>query len=92
MTRLIQCLKLNKQAEGLDRSPYPGELGEKIYSQISKEAWGLWLAHQTMLINEYRLNMSDPKARAFLTTEMQQFLFGNGSQKPAGYTPPDASS
>ncbi len=87
MTRLIECAKLKKQAEGLDRPPYPGELGNKIYEQISKEAWQLWLNHQTMLINEYRLSLIDPKAREFLVQEMQKFLFGTGSDKPAGYIP-----
>ena len=87
MTDLINCLKLKKPAERLPHPPYPGELGKKIYDTISAEAWQLWLAHQTMLINEYRLSMIDPKAREFLRKEMENFLFGDGSQKPAGYTP-----
>jgi Fe-S cluster biosynthesis and repair protein YggX len=65
----------------------PGELGKKIYENISKEAWQLWLNHQTMLINEYRLSMLDPKSRDFLMQEMDKFLFGEGSDKPAGYVP-----
>ena len=85
MTRLIQCAKLKKEAEGLAQPPLPGELGKKIYEQISKEAWAMWVEHQTMLINENRLSMIDPKARAFLMTEMDKFLFGEGSEKPAGY-------
>jgi Fe-S cluster biosynthesis and repair protein YggX len=88
MTRTIHCLKLNKEAEGLATLPYPGEIGQKIYEHISKEAWQLWLNHQTMLINEYRLSMLDPKARNFLKQEMENFLFGGGSEKPAGYVPP----
>ncbi|WP_148339908.1 oxidative damage protection protein [Aquicella siphonis] len=87
MTRIIQCAKLHKEAEGLAQPPLPGELGKKIYEHISKEAWQLWLAHQTMLINEYRLSMIDPKSRAFLMQEMEKFLFGAGSEKPAGYVP-----
>lgn len=87
MTRLIHCVKLNKEAEGLAKPPLPGELGERIYQHISKDAWQLWLNHQTMLINEYRLSMIDPKARAMLLQEMEKFLFGDGSDKPAGYTP-----
>ena len=87
MTRLIHCVKLKKQAEGLAKPPFPNEIGNKIYEQISKEAWDMWLAHQTMLINEYRLSMIDPKARAFLMQEMQNFLFGTGSEKPAEYVP-----
>jgi len=89
MTRLIFCTKLAKETEGLERPPYPGELGQKIYAQISKEAWALWIKHQTMLINEYRLSMIDPKARQFLTQEMEKFLFGSGSDKPAGYVAPE---
>lgn len=85
MTRLIFCTKLQKQGEGLDNPPMPGELGKKIYDQISKEAWQLWLNHQTMLINEYRLSMLDPKSRTFLMQEMDKFLFGSGSEKPAGF-------
>lgn len=87
MSRLIHCAKLKKDAEGLAQQPIPGELGKKIYEQISQEAWQMWLAHQTMLINEYRLSMIDPKSRAFLMQEMEKFLFGAGSDKPAGYVP-----
>jgi Fe-S cluster biosynthesis and repair protein YggX len=90
MTRLIHCTKLNKEAEGLDQPPLPGEFGKKIYEHISKEAWQLWIAHQTMLINEYRLSMIDPKSRTFLIQEMEKFLFGEGSDKPSGYIAPDA--
>lgn len=88
MTRLIDCVKLQKNTEGLERAPYPGELGKKIYDSISKEAWQMWLAHQTMLINEYRLSMLDPKAREFLAQEMEKFLFGTGSDRPSGYVAP----
>lgn len=87
MTRTIQCIKLNKPAEGLDYAPYPGELGQKIFNSISKEAWQLWLKHQTMLINEYRLNMLEAQARDFLRGEMEKFLFSDGSEKPPGYVP-----
>lgn len=86
MTRTITCIKLNIETEGLDHPPYPGDLGQKIYNQISQQAWQQWLNHQTMLINEYRLSLIDPKARSFLTAEMEKFLFGTGSDKPAGYT------
>lgn len=91
MTRMIHCSKLGKEAEALDRQPYPGELGKKIFERISKEAWQLWLNHQTMLINEYRLSMLDPKAREFLATEMEKFLFGGGSAAPAGFVPENTS-
>ena len=92
MTRLIQCAKLKKEAEGLAQPPLPGELGKKIYTQISKEAWQMWIDHQTMLINENRLSMIDPKARAFLMCEMDKFLFGNDSAKPATLTLLQSSS
>jgi Fe-S cluster biosynthesis and repair protein YggX len=87
MTRMVYCLKLKKQAEGLSSPPLPGELGQRIYEHISKEAWQQWLQHQTMLINEYRLSMIDPKSRALLMQEMDKFLFGPGSDKPSGDTP-----
>ena len=87
MTRLVQCLKLDKNAEGLEYPPYPGEVGTRIYEHISAEAWKLWLTHQTMLINEYRLSLIDPQARAFLLKEMEKFLFEGESKKPEGYVP-----
>lgn len=87
MSNMIQCKKLNKEAPALTQAPYPGELGEKILNNISEEAWGLWLAHQTMLINEYRLSMLEPDARKFLAKEMENFLFGDGGEKPGGYVP-----
>jgi Fe-S cluster biosynthesis and repair protein YggX len=87
MAKMIYCNKLKREAEALEFPPYPGALGKKIQDQISKTAWQQWLSHQTMLINEYRLSMADPKAREFLSQEMQKFLFGEGSEKPAGYKP-----
>jgi Fe-S cluster biosynthesis and repair protein YggX len=88
MTRTVYCQKLQKEAEGLDFAPYPGELGQKIYDSISKEAWAAWQRQQTMLINEYRLSMMDPKARTFLEEQMVAFLFGEGGVTPEGYVPP----
>jgi Fe-S cluster biosynthesis and repair protein YggX len=87
MARKVQCVLLKKEADGLDYLPYPGELGKRIYANISKEAWAQWVAHQTMLINENRLTPIEPKARAFLVAEMEKFLFGTGSQKPPDYVP-----
>jgi len=87
MTRFIFCVKLQKEAEGLSAQPLPGELGKKIYDHISTEAWQQWVNHQTMLINENRLSMIDLKSRTFLLQEMEKFLFGSGSEKPAGYVP-----
>lgn len=88
--RMINCAKLGIEAEGLDRPTYPGELGQRIFTSISKLAWGQWLQHQTMLINEYRLSLIEPKAREMLVTEMERFLFGDGGEKPAGFVPPEA--
>jgi len=85
MPQSVFCLKLNKEAPGLSSPPYPGELGNKIFMHISQEAWKQWLSHQTLLINEHRLSLADPKARKFLSQEMEAFLFGDGSQKPTGF-------
>jgi len=88
MARTVHCVKLNKEAEGLDFQPYPGDLGKKIFENISKEAWQSWLQQQTMLINEYRLSMIDPKSREFLAKEMEKFFFEGGSATPDGFVPP----
>lgn len=85
MTRLVECVLLKRQAPGLERPPYPGPLGQRIFENVSQEAWAQWVKHQTMLINEYRLTPVDPKARRFLETEMEKFFFGAGSQKPEGF-------
>lgn len=87
MTRTVNCVVLKTEAEGLDYAPYPGELGQRIYDNVSKEAWQRWLAHQTMLINEYRLTPIEPEARQFLATEMEKFFFGGGSERPQEYVP-----
>lgn len=84
-------MKLGREAEGLDRPPYPGELGQRIFDNVSKEAWQKWLGHQTMLINEYRLVAFEPKARKFLVGEMEKYFFGGGSEKPEGFVNPDAA-
>jgi len=89
MARTVFCVKLQTEGEGLNFAPYPGELGKRIYADISKAAWSQWLAHQTMLINENHLSPLDPKARKFLETEMEKFLFGEGSSAPAGYVAPE---
>jgi Fe-S cluster biosynthesis and repair protein YggX len=89
MARTIYCTYLQRETEGLERAPYPGELGQRIYASISKEAWAAWVRHQTMLLNEYRLSPIDPKARKFLVEEMEKFLFGGGSQAPGGYLAPE---
>lgn len=90
MSRTVHCIKLGREAEGLDRPTYPGELGRRIFEQVSKSAWQDWLRHQTMLINENRLSPLDPKARRFLEEQMERYFFGEGAETPAGYTPPAA--
>ena len=90
MTRMVECSYLKKQGEGLVYAPYPGELGKRIYDNISKEAFELWKKHQTMLVNENRLNLADARARQYLARQMELFLFGDGGDKPAGYVPPAA--
>ncbi|ARG97103.1 oxidative damage protection protein [Legionella micdadei] len=87
MARYVFCCKLKQEAEGLDTAPFPGPLGEKIFNHVCKQAWKMWLAHQTMLINEYRLSLIDPKAREFLNEEMKKYFFGEGSATPAGFVP-----
>ena len=88
MARMIHCVKLDKETEGLDYVTYPGELGKRIYETVSKEAWQLWLRHQTILINEHRLSPIEPRARQFLEQEMENFFFGEGSAMPEGYVAP----
>ena len=87
MSRTVNCVILKTEAEGLERAPYPGELGERIYENVSKQAWQQWLGHQTMLINENRLTPFEPASRKFLEKEMEKFFFGGGSAKPQGYVP-----
>ena len=91
MARTIHCVKLGKEAEGLDRPPYPGELGQRIYENVSKQAWQEWMNLQTMLINENRLSPMNPDHRKFLAQQMEEFFFGEGAQRPAGYVPPEES-
>lgn len=86
MSRTVLCCKLNQESEGLAKAPFPGPLGEKIFNEVSKQAWSMWLSHQTMLINEYRLNLSEAKSREFLKEELNKYFFGEGSEKPTGYT------
>lgn len=89
MARMVNCVKLGKEAEGLVAPPYPGDLGKRIYTNVSKQAWQMWLQHQTMLINEYRLTPIEPKARKFLEEEMEKYFFGEGSAAPKEFVPQD---
>jgi Fe-S cluster biosynthesis and repair protein YggX len=88
MTRTVHCVKLDREAEGLERAPYPGELGKRIFDQVSKEAWAAWLKHQTMLVNENRLNLAEAHARKYLAQQMENHFFGDGAEMPSGYVPP----
>ena len=88
MARMVNCVKVGREAEGLDRPTYPGPLGQRIYDNVSKEAWQAWLKHQTMLVNENRLNLADPKARQYLVEQMEKHFFGEGADAAAGYVPP----
>ena len=85
MVHTVRCIKLEKEAEGLEFPPYPGDLGKKIYESVSKEAWQMWLSQQTMLINEYRLSLADSKSQQFLKEELEKFFFGEGSAPPAEF-------
>jgi Fe-S cluster biosynthesis and repair protein YggX len=88
MSRTVQCVKLGQELPGLPFPPFKGEIGERIYLHISQDAWKAWLGHSTMVINENRLNPSDPAAQKMLMAELEKFLFGPGVARPAGYTPP----
>ncbi|MBV8211317.1 MAG: oxidative damage protection protein [Burkholderiaceae bacterium] len=88
MARMIHCIKLGKEAEGLDFPPVPGDLGRRIFENVSKEAWQQWQRHQTMLVNENRLSLADARARKYLLAQMEQYFFGEGADVPSGYTPP----
>jgi Fe-S cluster biosynthesis and repair protein YggX len=88
MARTVHCVKLGKEAEGLDFPTYPGELGKRIFDNVSKEAWKQWLEHQKMLVNENRLNLADKKARDYLAAQMEKHFFGEGAEKAQGYVPP----
>ena len=90
MSRIVNCVKLKREAEGLDFPPYPGELGTKIWQSISKEAWEEWKAIQTRLVNENRLNLADARARQYLARQMENHFFGGGADSAAGFVPPSA--
>ena len=88
MPRIVHCVKLGREAEGLDYPTYPGELGRRIFENVSKEAWKQWLEHQKMLVNENRLNLADKKARDYLKEQMERHFFGEGAERAQGYVPP----
>ena len=88
MARMVHCVKLGKEAEGLDYAPLPGPLGKKVYDNVSKEAWDEWIKLQTMMVNEYQFNLADAKVRKRLLEQMQKYLFGDGVDNVPNYTPP----
>jgi len=88
MARMVKCIKLGREAEGLDFPPVPGDLGRRLWENVSKEAWQQWQKHQTMLVNENRLNLADVRARKYLTSQMEKYFFGEGVDQPVGYVPP----
>jgi Fe-S cluster biosynthesis and repair protein YggX len=90
MARMVHCIKLGTEAEGLDFPPYPGDLGKRIWEGVSKQAWADWLKHQTMLVNENRLNLADARARQYLARQMENHFFGAGADAAQGYVPPTA--
>ena len=90
MSRTVHCIKTGHEGEGLKAQPYPGELGKRIFENVSREGWQMWLRHQTMLINEYRLTPIEPKDRKFLEGEMEKFFFGEGSETPKDFVAPQS--
>ncbi|MCE2680549.1 MAG: oxidative damage protection protein [Burkholderiales bacterium] len=90
MSRVVNCIKLGKEAEGLDFPPVPGEMGKKLWENVSKEAWQGWIKHQTMLVNENRLNLADARARKYLMEQLDRHFFGDGADAAAGYVPPQS--
>lgn len=88
MARMVNCIKLGHEAEGMDVPPMPGALGQRIFANVSREAWAQWIKLQTMLINENRLNLMEPRARQYLTEQVEKHFFGDGAEKATGYVPP----
>lgn len=88
MAKMVNCVKLGREAEGLDFPPLPGELGKRVFENVSKEAWQGWIKFQTMLINENRLSLADPRARKYLADQLEAYFFGPGADMPAGFIPP----
>ena len=90
MARMVQCVKLGRELEGLDKPPFAGELGQRIYDNVSKDAWKLWTQHMTMIVNEFRLSMANPESQKVIMEQMEQFFFGEGAALPPEYKPPSS--
>jgi Fe-S cluster biosynthesis and repair protein YggX len=89
-TRMVHCVKFAKDMPGLERIPWKGELGKRVYENVSQEAWKLWIEYSKMLMNEYRLNPLDPQSQKIMEEQMEKYFFGEGAQLPEGYVPPKA--
>ncbi|MFN0039214.1 MAG: oxidative damage protection protein [Burkholderiales bacterium] len=87
MSRSVQCVKLGREAPGLERPPFPGALGQRLFDNVSQEAWKGWLEQQKMLVNENRLSLADAKARKYLMEQTEKYFFGTGADTAAGYVP-----
>jgi Fe-S cluster biosynthesis and repair protein YggX len=90
MARMVQCVKFGRELPGLERLPFPGPLGERIYNEVSQQAWNLWPAQATLILNHYGLSMGDPNAQKILMQQMEEFFFGENAAVPEGWTPPSA--
>ena len=91
MARMVQCAKLGRELPGLDKAPFKSELGQRVFENVSKQAWGLWMEQSIVLINHYGLNLADPRAHEFIMEQMEEFFFGVGAQMPEGWTPEGAA-
>ncbi len=87
MARMVHCAKLGRELPGLDRPPYPGELGQRIYEHISRQAWDMWMQQAVLIINHYGLSMIDPQAQRLLMAQAEEFFFGEGARMPEGWSP-----
>lgn len=92
MVRMVQCVKLGRELPGLEQPPFPGELGQRIYENVSAEGYALWQPHMTILINHYGLNPADPETRRVLREQMEEFFFGENARMPEGWVPPEAGA
>lgn len=87
MPRMVQCVKLGRELPGLEKPPFPGELGQRIYEHVSQQAWNMWPAQATIIINHYGLSLADPSAQQILLQQMEEFFFGENAQMPEGWSP-----
>lgn len=90
--RKVLCVKFQREMPGLDETPFDNELGQRIFDNVSKEAWKMWIEQMKMIMNEYRLNLGTQEAQEFLLKQMEDYFFGDGAALPAGYVPPKAKN